>query len=45
MPLAYERKLKAIARKRHYGKDRTRRFVYGSLRKTGWKPKKTRRRK
>jgi len=39
MPKAMERKLKAEAKKRGYGKKRTGAFVYGSLRKTGWKPK------
>lgn len=43
MPKAVERKLKAAARKRGYGKKRTNAFVYGSLRKMGWKPKRKRR--
>jgi len=42
MPKAVERKLKSIARHRHYGKKRTNAFVYGSLRKMGWKPKRER---
>lgn len=39
MPKKLERKLFGIARKRGYGKRRTDAFVYGSLRRTGWKPK------
>ena len=39
MPKKLERKLKAIARKRGYGKKRTGAFVYGTMRKkTGWSP-------
>jgi hypothetical protein len=40
MPAAMERKLKAQARKR-FGSTtsaRARAYVYGTLRKTGWKP-------
>jgi len=41
MPRKMERKLKATARKRGYGKKRTGAYVYGTMRKkTGWKPKK-----
>jgi len=40
MPEAMERKLKQTARKRGYGKERTGKYVYGTLRKTGWKPDK-----
>ena len=40
MPKAMERKLKAVAKKKGYGKERTGAFVYGSMRKTGWKSKK-----
>ena len=39
MPKKLERQLKATARKRHYGKKRTGRYVYGTLRKLGWKPR------
>jgi len=42
MPKALERKLKAQARKR-FGSITSRRaraFIYGTMRKTGWKPKK-----
>jgi len=38
MPEAMERKLKATAKKRGYSKERTDKFVYGSMRKTGWVP-------
>lgn len=40
MPKALERKLKAQARKKGFGKKRTGAYVYGTLRKTGWSPKK-----
>ena len=40
MPIAIERKLRATAKKKHFGKKRTNRYIYGSLRKMGWKPKK-----
>jgi hypothetical protein len=39
MPKELERKLKAEARARGYSKKRTDAFVYGTLRKMGWKPK------
>lgn len=39
MPKAMERKLKAEAQKKGFGKKRTGSYVYGTLRKTGWKPK------
>ncbi len=39
MPKALERKLKAEAKKKGLGKKRTGAYVYGTLRKTGWKPK------
>lgn len=39
MPKDLERKLKATARRRHYGKKRTKAYVYGTLRKLGWTPK------
>lgn len=46
MPVALERKLKARARKRWpKNKRRQAAYVYGSLRKTGWKPKQQRKRK
>ena len=40
MPKALEKKLKAQTRKKGYGKKRADAYVYGALRKTGWKPKK-----
>ena len=41
MPKALERKLKAEAKKKGLGKKRTDAYVYGTLRKTGWTPKKS----
>lgn len=38
MPKEMERRLKAIARKKGLSKERTGAFVYGTMRKTGWKP-------
>ena len=38
MPKALERQLKAKAKKKGFGKERTGAYVYGTLRKTGWKP-------
>lgn len=38
MPKALERKLKAQAKKKGFGKKRAGAYVYGTLRKTGWKP-------
>ena len=40
MPKALERKLKAQVRKKGFSKERAGAYVYGTLRKTGWKPKK-----
>ena len=39
-PKVMERALKREAKKKGYGKERTNAFVYGSMRATGWKPKK-----
>lgn len=39
MPKKVEEQLKRTARKRGYGKKRTGAYVYGTLRKMGWKPK------
>ena len=33
-----ERKLKAQARAKGFGKERTGAYVYGTMRKTGWTP-------
>lgn len=43
MPKAMERKLAKTAKSRHYGKRRTAAYIYGTLRKLGWKPKRGRR--
>jgi len=43
MPVAMERKLKAQARKKHLKGKRARAYVYGTMRKTGWKPSKKKR--
>jgi len=40
MPEKLERKLKRKAKKRGLSKKRTAAYVYGTLRKTGWKSKK-----
>lgn len=41
MPKKLERKLKAQAKKKGFGPKRTGAYVYGTLRKMGWKPKRT----
>jgi len=38
MPKALERKLKAQVSKKKWSKKRKDAYVYGTLRKTGWKP-------
>ena len=40
MPKELEEKLKRQAKKKGLGKEHTDAYVYGTLRKTGWKPKK-----
>lgn len=40
MPKEMEKKLKSQARKMGLSKERTGAYVYGAMRKTGWKPKK-----
>lgn len=40
MPKALENKLKKEAKKRGLSKEKAGAYVYGTLRKTGWKPKK-----
>lgn len=40
MPKALERKLKAEAKKKGMSKKRMGAYVYGTMRKTGWKPSK-----
>ena len=39
MPKKLENKLKATARRRGYSKKRSGRYVYGTLRKLGWRPR------
>lgn len=39
MPKKLERRLKATARKRGYGRKRTGAYVYGTMRRMGWKPR------
>ena len=38
MPAELERKLKAQGRKKGFKGERLDKYVYGTLRKTGWKP-------
>ena len=38
MPKAMEKSLKSQARKKGMGKERANAYVYGAMRKTGWKP-------
>jgi hypothetical protein len=40
MPKKMEKELKAEARKKGLTGDRADRYVYGTMRKTGWEPKK-----
>jgi len=40
MPKKLERKLKRAAKKKGLGKKRTGAYVYGTMRKMGWKPSK-----
>ena len=40
MPKEIEEKLKRKAKKRELSRKRTADYVYGTLRKIGWKPKK-----
>lgn len=40
MPLKMERALKRAAKKKGLGKKRAAAYVYGTMRKMGWKPKK-----
>lgn len=42
MPKKPERKLRARARRLGLGPKRTNAYVYGTLRRTGWKPKRHR---
>lgn len=46
MPVALEQKLRAKARKKWPGdKEQQDRYVYGTLRKTGWQPRRKKHRK
>jgi len=45
MPKKLERKLKRRVAKKKWSKKRKAAYVYGTLRKTGWKPKRRRRKK
>ena len=40
MPKKLERRLKAEAKRKHLGRRRTGAYVYGTLRRLGWKPRK-----
>ena len=40
MPVKLERALKAQVAKKAWSNERKNAYVYGTLRKTGWKPKK-----
>lgn len=42
MPKKLERKLRREAHAKGFGKKRTNAYVYGTLRKIGWKPKRHR---
>lgn len=42
MPIKLERKLKKKAKKKGLSKERAAAYIYGTLRKTGWKPKRER---
>ena len=43
MPVAMERALKRQAKKKGLSKKRTGAYVYGTMRKTGWKPSRRKR--
>jgi hypothetical protein len=45
MPKALEERLKREGRKKGLKGERLRAYVYGTMRKAGWKPKKTKRSK
>ena len=44
MPKAMEQSLKAQAQKKGMGKKKANAYVYGAMRKTGWKPQTKRKR-
>lgn len=39
MPKKLERELKKVCKEKGWSEERCNRYVYGTLRKTGWKPK------
>lgn len=39
MPKKLEKELRKMCKQKGLGKERCDRYVYGTLRKTGWKPK------
>jgi hypothetical protein len=43
MPKKLEARLRRAARRKGYGKKREDAYVYGALRRAGWKPKRERR--
>lgn len=45
MPKALERKLKAEAASKGFTGDKANAYVYGTLRKTGWKPNREKKKK
>jgi hypothetical protein len=40
MPKELERRLKRVCKQKGWGQERCDAYVYGTMRKTGWKPKK-----
>ena len=42
MPKKLEKELKKVCKERGYSEERCNAYVYGTLRKTGWKPSKKR---
>ena len=40
MPIKLKQKLKQQVRNKQWGKEKKNAYVYGTLRKTGWKPQK-----
>ena len=45
MPEEMERELKRTAKKRGYSKKRAGAYVYGTMRKTGWRPSREKRKR
>ena len=44
MPKKMEQRLKRQAKKKGFGKERSDAYVYGTMRKTGWKPSREKKR-